>query len=99
MLKSTKESVSSPGTSYTIRPLNGPKMLSLTSERVPYGDAVYDAFHYCCLDWVDAPLLGNEKAPKYDPMVIESLAPGFVQEVVLSAMSMWTVTEEERKNS
>lgn len=99
MFEAKLESHTSPGTRYTIRPLTGPKMLNLTSGQMPYGDAVYDAFGFCCTDWVDAPLLGGDKSPKYDPAMIESLAPGFVQEVVLAAMNQWKLKEEERKNS
>lgn len=99
MFEKTLESESNPGAQFTIRPLNGPKSLSLTSDRVPYGDAVYDAFRYCCTGWVDAPMLGGEVSKKYDHAVIDHLLPGFVQEVVFAALGHWSLTEEERKNS
>lgn len=99
MLEKTQESETSPGARFTIRPLTGPKMLTLTSGRVPYGDAVYDAFRYCCTDWVDAPLLGGETSPKYDQGVIDNLLPGFAQEVVMASMRCWMITEDAEKNS
>lgn len=98
MLEVTKESETSPGAQFTIRPLNGPKMLSLTTDRVPYGDAVYDAFKYCCAGWVDAPLLGGKVSEKFDAGVVDHLLPGFVQEVVMAAMQHWAVSEDDEKN-
>lgn len=99
MLEVTKESENWPGTSYTFRPLTGPKMLNLTSQRANWGDACYDAFLSCCTAWVDAPMLGGDTSARFDPAVTYQLMPSFVEEVVISAMEHWTLKEEDRKNS
>ena len=82
-----------------IRPLTGPYLLDL--ERTQFGgQAVYDAFRFCVTDWEHAPLLGgDDQTTGFDLLLVDQLKPGFVFSVIMEAMRLSTLSEEERKNS